>query len=426
MAKVAGKFYARGLLRKSFGRWALRRRLSRDAEVLDTEQGQRRSRIQSFLNNIKAKTAAPPAPPNTPVDGGNDGEREAFSANPQPIKPGSAGHTGTDTSRKPHVPRVNRDKLAAAAARRRAQRDVERSAKKDAYLDRERRRDEDREQREQQRELKEAMEEGKLDDISLSERLERQKFLRRQAEERVAKRRAADREEDADRARGEERKFEALKEERRKEVAAQRALQERRQDALLRKDARHQRLVSATRHFRRTNLLVRWGLGPWQQVMAALRESISRADAFRRDRLVQSVWDALAGYFWATKKSKKRREVAQLHLAGAHAKQVLVKSHFRAWILHRRMLKAKAVAVTGAFSRFSHLKRGWKAWGRAQQRALRQEAMQLRTFARKGDLSVLRFFYRKWTKFTDDNQLDREAALRADETWSKVQSWLHK
>ena len=405
LGHIAHEFHAQALTRKVFRQWSSSSRAARDLSQMEVEQQERRTRIACFLANVQAKNAAPAAPPNTPAV--KQGIVEAFGEQQShPVR------------RKSGVPRqmpgLDRNKLAAAAAARRAKQQEEERARHEALRKRER-----------EREIRLQEEMGKLEDISVSERAERQRWLRRQASERVSKKREADREQEEKRvAEEEDRELARARARRRDEVGAQRAFRERRDAAVQRKDERRQKLVASVQHFRRDNLLVRWGLAPWQQLLSLRREQEMAAVQFRAERLLTASFLAYKGHFYAEKRARKRREHAASHMAGAHFKAQLLRNHFRAWMLHRRMLKAKAKAVTGAFSRFSHVRRGWKGWQLAQQRVQRRRALEMRRFGRRGDRLVLKHFYKKWVRAHEDGVIEREAAARANETWSKVQSWL--
>lgn len=104
-----------------------------------------------------------------------------------------------------------------------------------------------------------------------------------------------------------------------------------------------------------------------------------------------------------------------------------LKSVWRAWKLYGKSLKAKAIAVTGMFSRFTLVKRSWQAWKIALERRKREESHQLRSVSRQGDRCVIRFYLRIWKDFMKEIRYEREINLRAEQKWRNVQQWLsHK
>lgn len=90
------------------------------------------------------------------------------------------------------------------------------------------------------------------------------------------------------------------------------------------------------------------------------------------------------------------------------------------------MLKAKAIAVMGEFSRFTLRKRGFQAWKVSYERAIRETARAMQAVAPRGRRSVLQFFWKKWLGYHKERLEDREIQMRADHKWAAVQSWMHK
>lgn len=183
-------------------------------------------------------------------------------------------------------------------------------------------------------------------------------------------------------------------------------------------------LVNRVKKFRLSQLLIKYGFAPWQRLVAEARINEDKADEYRDDRLLSQHFMALRGYFLSVKKERVRIEHAQSHMAAAHVKRGLIRRHWRHWQLYRRMLRAKAVAVTGEFSRFSAIKRTWRIWRVALERSRRHEMMALRLHSAKGDRCVLNHCFQRWSEYMEGVHLRREVESRTEQTWQKIQSWL--
>ena len=95
------------------------------------------------------------------------------------------------------------------------------------------------------------------------------------------------------------------------------------------------------------------------------------------------------------------------------------------WKLHRKMLKAKVITVSGQMSRHAIRRRAFVAWRISQERRERQRALQILKVALPHSVGVLyRYYLQRWINFVDAMKLDREIQLRSDLTWSKVQGWM--
>jgi len=171
-------------------------------------------------------------------------------------------------------------------------------------------------------------------------------------------------------------------------------------------------------------VLIRSGFGPWQRLMVQSRLNWAKALYHRDDTLVQQAWIALYGYCMSSRSERARREYRQSSMAIAHYCRSLLRNTWRRWLLSRRLTRAKAVAVTGHFSRFTVNRRAFGAWRMALERVRRREVQQIRAVIPRGRRAVQRHFFVKWMDFHRDALLDREISNRADLTWQKVQSWL--
>lgn len=82
-------------------------------------------------------------------------------------------------------------------------------------------------------------------------------------------------------------------------------------------EAMQQKNVTA-RSFRRSQLLIRCGMAPWQQFMELQRLNYEKAVRFDSDRLLMRSWSALLGYIIALKTERMRREQRNTAVAVAH------------------------------------------------------------------------------------------------------------
>jgi len=111
-------------------------------------------------------------------------------------------------------------------------------------------------------------------------------------------------------------------------------------------------------------------------------------------------------------------------MAGAHYRRNLIRHCFGQMKLFRKMLRAKARAVTGHFSRFTVNRRAWGAWRVAVERSRRDYVAKARMVKPKGDRCVKRHAWQRWFQYHTEQLLDREVSNRADLTWAKVQGWM--
>lgn len=249
---------------------------------------------------------------------------------------------------------------------------------------------------------------GRLTELSHTAR-QRVRGLKEQDEERA---RLQKQREDEDFARSQE-------EHRREQLVSKTAVEEKaRQEAELRR-----KMKMSVAHGTRA-VLIRAGFGPWQRLMVQCRLDWAKAMYHRDDTLVQQAWIALYGYCMSSRSERARREYRQSSMAKAHYYRGLLRGTWRRWLLSRRLTRAKAVAVTGHFSRYTVNRRAFGAWRLALERIRRQEVQQIRAVVPRGKRSVQRHFFAKWMEFHRDALLDREISNRTDLTWQKVQAWL--
>lgn len=94
------------------------------------------------------------------------------------------------------------------------------------------------------------------------------------------------------------------------------------------------------------------------------------------------------------------------------------------WSLRRRLLKAKAKAVTGHFSKFTNVRRAFGAWTIAIEKQRRLEVHRIRAMVPRGNRSMLRYYWHKWSLFHEDALFEKEVARRTDSMMAKVSSYL--
>ena len=196
------------------------------------------------------------------------------------------------------------------------------------------------------------------------------------------------------------------------------------QEKVLREAEMKKKVILASTHRSRA-LLISHGFGPWRRLVQHRRIEWVKAMDFYDDTLLQSTWIALYGYCMNLRTERARKENRQSSISAAHYKRSLITATFRKWQLHRKLLKAKSIAVTGHFSRFTVHRRAFGAWRVALERERRREVQACRAMKPRGDKAIKRHFWSKWMSIHQDALLDREVNNRVDSQWAKVQSWLN-
>jgi len=184
------------------------------------------------------------------------------------------------------------------------------------------------------------------------------------------------------------------------------------------------RKIKAAEKCYRNHLVISVGWKGFLALIEHTRLNWAKAVNYFDDSLLQATWIAFYGYCMMQKQERMRKEARQSSMALAHYRRKLVRSTWRRWILHRRMLRAKAVAVTGHFSRFTCSRRAFGAWRIALERSRRRQVQQLRAVQPRGNRCILRFFWARWMAFFQEALVEREVKNRTDLQWSRVQSWL--
>jgi len=183
-------------------------------------------------------------------------------------------------------------------------------------------------------------------------------------------------------------------------------------------------MLDKARVFRHSQLLIS-GLAPWQQLMEQSRLENIKALTFRRDRLLQAAWSDFLGSVVALRTERFRLQGRATATACAHYRRRLLRQVWRLLRLHHKVLKAKARAVTGHFSRFTLVRRAFGGWRITLERALRRQARAMRQVCPRGDLSQVRFYWARWAAFHAGALEEREIGRRSSQKWAAVQGWLH-
>jgi hypothetical protein len=108
-----------------------------------------------------------------------------------------------------------------------------------------------------------------------------------------------------------------------------------------------------------------------------------------------------------------------------HKRHLLAKT-WKAWRLHRKSLKTKALSISGMFTKSSLLRKCMKGWKIAYERSQRDILRQLRSVSSRGDRCRMKHYFRLWNYFINERRVDREINLRSEMKWREVQSWIHK
>lgn len=108
---------------------------------------------------------------------------------------------------------------------------------------------------------------------------------------------------------------------------------------------------SSVDNFRKKTLLVRYGLAPWRRLVSLNHCHERAAQDFHRHQLINRYFSKFFAYALSLKTERKRKEFRQMSLAENHYRRGLIKKMMYKWKLYRKLLKAKAKAVTGNFSR---------------------------------------------------------------------------
>ncbi|RYH13685.1 hypothetical protein EON65_35060 [archaeon] len=171
---------------------------------------------------------------------------------------------------------------------------------------------------------------------------------------------------------------------------------------------------------------MRLGFAPWIQLFERRRQNRERGETFRREKILFMCYNAWKGLVHTQKVTRIRHEMRQNRIAQSHYHMGLINRVWRDWKMYRKVLRAKALAVTGNFSRFSRGKRAFMAWKIAFQRVLREQQKKMREVGGRGDRCACRHYFERWILYIGERRVDREVERRAECKWADVQRWLKK
>jgi len=244
--------------------------------------------------------------------------------------------------------------------------------------------------------------------------------LRKQAEERVAKRQKEEEIMKSSKLQVEEEIVDKIREERRNKIEKEKALSVRNKEIQL----ELQRKLETAIKFHNTQLIMRVGFVPWCRLVELKKMNLLKAANFREDYLLQSSWIAFYGYVMMLKNERVRKEYKANAFAVAHFRRNLLKKTWKCWSLYRKLLRAKAKAVTGHFSRYCIVRRAYKAWRLTLERLRRKQILKLRSVEPRGNKCTMKFYWNRWYEYLQQSLVEREINNRADLTWNKIQKWL--
>lgn len=257
-------------------------------------------------------------------------------------------------------------------------------------------------------------------EVRALERRKKALELRRQAEERVAKRQKEEEIMKSSKLQVEEEMVDKIREERKNKLEKEKALSIRNKEMQL----ELQRKLETAIKFHNTQLIMRVGFVPWCRLLDLKKMSLLKAANFREDYLLQSSWIAFYGYVMMLKNERVRKEYRANAYAIAHFRRNLLKKTWKCWSLYRKLLRTKAKAVTGHFSRYCIVRKAYKAWRLTLERLRRKEILKLRSVEGRGNKCTMKFYWNRWYDFLQQCLVEREINNRADLTWNKVQKWL--
>lgn len=184
------------------------------------------------------------------------------------------------------------------------------------------------------------------------------------------------------------------------------------------------RLKLAKAHYRK-QLLINLGLSPWMQLVNAHRLNVDKAENFYADGLMQRYYGIWKNVLINSRLERRKISDRMNMLAVSYYRRQLMRFVWKKWKLYRKLLKAKALAIGGQFSRHALRRRGFLSWKIAYDRRVRSLAMKMQTIAIPHCRVVLRRYYiSRWKDFVRQAKFERDVQLRTDLTWSKVQGWL--
>jgi len=188
-------------------------------------------------------------------------------------------------------------------------------------------------------------------------------------------------------------------------------------------DAARRQLKRAVAHYRK-QLMVRCGMSPWIRLVQERRMDWEKACTFYSDSLLMLAWNNLVAYVRAVRTERYRREHRLGNTAIVHYRRNLMSRLWRRWAMHRKMLRAKAVAVHGQVVCYATRKRAFAAWLISLEKARRSNAISVYRMKKSARLNKLRYCLRRWKTYLEEQEIERVIDDRVDYTWARVQGWL--
>jgi hypothetical protein len=185
-------------------------------------------------------------------------------------------------------------------------------------------------------------------------------------------------------------------------------------------------LINQADEFYHHNLLIRWGFAPWIKYLQFINQQQHQAWYFYQKHLFQRCFQRWYSYYMTVKTENKRIEYRKQLLAEQYYRRKLIRFHFQSWKLYRKLLKGKAIAIMGSFSRYTLPRRCFTAWKIAYQRSIREMIYQLKCMEPRGQLVIKRYYWQLWKVYFDECLLERSAKQRSEMKWQQVKQWLRK
>jgi hypothetical protein len=178
--------------------------------------------------------------------------------------------------------------------------------------------------------------------------------------------------------------------------------------------------------FHQKQLMIKYGLRPLRILLDLALINSNKAFIFHKDYLNRKYWCLLCGYCKFKKLERLRREQRQNALATVGYHNHLKKSVLKAWKIHRKILKAKAIAVNNQTNIFSKINRSFRSWKIAYEKERRANAKTIREASNHGKQVVKRFIFKRWLEYMNTSRFEHEIRIRSNQTWDQVKKWMKK
>ncbi len=150
------------------------------------------------------------------------------------------------------------------------------------------------------------------------------------------------------------------------------------------------------------------------------------ANEFRQKKLLLRFWNAFCAYAVSLKTERIRTEYRQSILASTFHKRYLLAKTWKGWRLHRKVIKAKEMSLSGLFSKMSLKRKALQGWKIAFEISQRNTIRQIRSVSAQGNRCRMRYYFKAWSEFIIERRVDREINFRSERKWREVQNWIHK